>query len=379
MVRDKGINLIFIRPPCFNRILTKIEPRAAWARVETPWKPRSVLIGQRSIMIPGPRQKSQFHAEMAKLLEAGFDIRRAADVMRDTRLPKAQETLLDDLDRGLAEGKTIAGSIGADVRAVSDLERQMIRAGERGGRLAQAFRHLADYFAMVANARGEIIRGMIYPVVILHLGLLIGSLPASAMLEGVKAPELAGAIVRNLLVAYALAAAAFFGLRSLWRKAAEHPGLDRLFLRLPWIGKARRDLAMARFCQVDHACLLSGVSMVETSRLAADASQSAVIREAAVDLVATAEAGRALGPVFRDCGAFPAAFARSYATAEESGSLDTDLERWAKVFAADAESSIRQLAVMLPKVCYVVILLFVGWQIGRVYIGYLEGLNEMME
>ncbi|MCP5532220.1 MAG: type II secretion system F family protein [Akkermansiaceae bacterium] len=330
-------------------------------------------------MNPGLRQKSLFHAEMAKLLEAGFDIRKAADVMRDTRLPKAQEALLDDLHRGLEEGKTITDAIGADRAAVSDLERHMIRAGERGGRLAQAFRHLAEYYEMIATARGEVIKGMIYPLVILHLGLLVGSLPGAAMLEGVKGADLITNLIRNLVIAYALAACLFFAFRSLWKWAAHDPKPDRFLRRVPWIGKARRDLSMARFCQVYHACLLSGVSMTETTRVACGSAQSGVLLEAGKKLAATAESGHALGPAFIESGAFPPAFARSYATAEEAGALDKDLDRWMKLYEADASSSIRHAAAMLPKICYVAILLYVGWQIGRVYLGYLNGLQDMME
>ena len=50
-----------------------------------------------------------------------------------------------------------------------------------------------------------------------------------------------------------------------------------------------------------------------------------------------------------------------------------------KLYEADASSSIRHAAAMLPKICYVAILLYVGWQIGRVYLGYLNGLQDMME
>lgn len=244
-------------------------------------------------MKPGPRQKSLFHAEMAKLLEAGFDIRKAADAMRDTRLPAAQEALLDDLQRGLDAGATITDAIAGNRGAVSDLERQMIRAGEHGGRLAAAFRHLSDYYAMIAAARGEIVKGVIYPIVILHFGVLIGGIPGSWILDGVKAADVLWTIVRNLLVMYLLAAAAFFALRRLWRAAAERPGPDRFFRGLPWLGKARRNLSMARFCHVYHAGLLSGVSMGETARMAAGASQSGAIREAGGKLHAAAAAGGA--------------------------------------------------------------------------------------
>ncbi len=330
-------------------------------------------------MKPGLRQKHLFHAEMAKLLEAGFDIRRAADVLRETRLPAAQQALLAELHRGLDSGKTIAEALGSPPAAVTELECRMIRAGERGGRLAEAFRHLAEHFRMLSTARDEAIKSLIYPLVILHLGILIASVPGAWMLGGVTKAEIAGNLLKNLLAAYTLAGAGFLFLLFLWRKARTHPGLDRLFLGIPWIGKARGHLSMSRFCQVYHSCLLSGVGMEETVRLSSDASRAGVIREAGAKLAATAASGHPLGPVFLQTGAFPVAFARSYATAEESGTLDTDLARWAALFQADAASSMRTASVMLPKACYLLILLFIGWKIVGFYTGYFQGLEQLME
>ena len=130
-------------------------------------------------MTLGPGSKQQFYAEMAKLLGAGFDIRKAAVVMGNTGLPAVQVLLLKDLNEGLEAGESITDAFARDAGAVSGLERSMIAAGERGGKLAPAFQHLADYFGMVASARREMIKGMIYPMIVLHLGIFIGTVPLS--------------------------------------------------------------------------------------------------------------------------------------------------------------------------------------------------------
>ena len=126
-------------------------------------------------------QKHLFYSEIAKLLEAGFDIRKAAAVMQDTRLPPAQAALLKDLNRGLEAGQSITAAFSSDTGNITELERGIIGAGERGGKLAPAFQHLADYFGMLAGARREVVNGMIYPVIVLHLGIFIGVVPGALM------------------------------------------------------------------------------------------------------------------------------------------------------------------------------------------------------
>jgi type II secretory pathway component PulF len=128
-------------------------------------------------------------------------------------------------------------------------------------------------------------------------------------------------------------------------------------------------MAMARFTKVYHTCLLAGLSMQETVETASEASHSATIRDAGRQLALALKGGGPLGPTMMSCGAFPSAFARSYATAEESGSLDKDLARWAAVYQEDAARGTKAAAGVISKGVYFAVLLFVAWTIISVYSG----------
>ena len=278
-------------------------------------------IASSDIMSVSPGHKHLFYTEIAKLLEAGFDIRKAAAVLTDTRLPPPQLALLTNLGRGLDAGQSITGAFARDNKTISELERGIIGAGERGGKLAPAFQHLAEYFGMLAAARREMVRGMIYPVIVLHLGIFIAIVPGALMSGTMTHGQILGSVVTSLLLVYAAAFIVVMAIRAILRQAPENPGIDRGINRIPWIGAARRNLAMARFCKVYHSCLLAGISMGETVQLASGAAQSGMIHEAGARLTQVAKAGGALGPSFMTEDAFPKAFARSYSTGEEAGHL----------------------------------------------------------
>ncbi len=330
-------------------------------------------------MTANASHKHLFYSEMAKLLEAGFDIRKAAGVLLDSQLPPAQALLLKDLNHGLEAGLTIAAAFSKDTKAITDLERHIIGAGERGGKLAPAFQHLADYFGMLASARREALKSMIYPLIVLHLGIFIGIVPAALMEGKLTVTQILGSLVVTLIIVYAAAVTLFIGIRAVLAMAPEHAGIDRLINRIPWVGKARRNMAMARFCKVYHSCLLAGMSMGETVALASGAAQSGVTREAGARIAQVAQSCHALGPAFMADDAFPKAFARSYLTGEEAGTLDKDLARWSKLFQDDAESSAKTLSVMIPKVLYFFILGFVAWKIVGFYGGYYSSLDQIGE
>lgn len=322
-------------------------------------------------------QKHLFYTEIAKLLEAGFGIREAGKAMLDTRLPAGQAELLRRMDADLEAGKSITESFGVGV--ITPLERSIIGAGERGGRMAPAFQHLADYFGMLASARREALGAMAYPAFLLHLGLFVGIL-APGLMGGEKSfPEIVRDFVILLIALYAVGFVVWLGLRSILGKASESTALDGLLRRIPVLGGARRAMAMARFTKVYHTCLLAGLSMQETVETACDASHSATIRHAGKQLAAVLKGGGPLGPTMMSCGAFPSAFARSYATAEESGSLDKDLARWSAVYQEDAARGAKTTSAVISKGVYFAVLLYVAWTIISIYSGYFGILKELTE
>lgn len=314
---------------------------------------------------------------MAKLLQAGFDIRRAAVVMVNTKLPPAQMRLLKDLNAGLESGESITDSFAKNSRSISGLERSMIAAGERGGKLAPAFQHLADYFGMVASVRREIVKGMIYPIIVLHLGIFVGTVPLSLMGERPTVGQVAGSFGISLLILYVSATVMFFLGRFFLRKFREKTCLDYALDRIPWIGSARRNMAMSRFCKVYHACLLAGIPMVETVRISAESAQSGIIRLAGKRIAAVATEGNSLGPQFIEENAFPAEFSRSYATGEEAGTLDTDMANWSRKFQDAAESAMKTASVMVPKLLYFLIMAYVAWKIISFFSGYYTMLDSI--
>ena len=323
-------------------------------------------------------QKHLFYTEIAKLLEAGFGIRAAGRVMQDTRVPGGQKALLEVMERELEAGKSITEAFANDPKAISGMELSIIGAGERGGRLAPAFQHLADYFEMLAKARREAMVSMAYPAFMLHLGLFVSFLVKYFQGEHTGTEML----VRFGLTLAGVYGAIFLGwlaVKAVYAAAAENAALDSLLQRIPLIGGARRAMVMARFTKVYHTALLAGLPMRETAEMAGEASRSGRVRQATRMMTEALKNGGSLGPVFIASGAFPSAFARSYATAEESGSVDKDLERWGKVYQEDAARSAKLMSSVLPKLAYFLILLYVAWVIisfwGGVY-GQLEDIGQ---
>ena len=322
--------------------------------------------------------KHLFYAELAKLTQAGFGIPEALKAMAATGTPIRQSAWLDQIETGLNKGRSIAQAFSSLYEDESGVEQSILHAGERSGRLAPALQHLADYFGMLSLARKQSLQALIYPALLLHLGMVAAVFPKGWM-QGKATGEMLGTFGMVVLCIYAVVAGLAWVCINLLKQARFHPQTDALLNRIPIVRAARRNLAMARFTKVHHACTLAGICIIETVEIAAQASQSAVIVKAAIRLTEAAKNRTELGPVLIASPAFPKAFARSYATAEQSGMLDRDLESWATVFQNDAERTIRIAASAIPKFFYAIVVAYVVWQIVGFYLGYVESLDRIVE
>jgi type II secretory pathway component PulF len=321
------------------------------------------------------KQKHLFYTELTKLLGAGFGIRQAAEVMLDTRLPAVQAEHLRAMTCGLDQGKSIAEAFSA---GLSPMEAALLSAGERGGKLADGFRHLADYFGLLATVRAEALRRLIYPLVLIHLGVVVwvvtGTMRGTYGMDGVPLRVLGGWLCLD-------AALVALGLSGWWtlRVAARLPGVSRVVSVIPFAGRVRRDMAMARFTKAWHVGLLAALPMHKTALMAGEAAATAELAAAGCSLAAAARRGELLGPVMAATSGVPAPFARSYATAEASGTLDDDLARWSAHYQAESARSCAALGTAITTAVYFTALLLVAWCVWNFYAGYYGRLDEMME
>ena len=326
--------------------------------------------------------KFLFYEELAKLTGAGFSMVEAANSMLENGVPPAQSAYLNGLKSGVDGRMTVAGAIDSlHELPITPLEKSVIEAAERGGKLPEGFAHLAAYFDMAYRAARQIRRKMIYPIVLLNFALFLPIL-VSVVLAVVNGQPLVAVLTKSTLLViaiYGLIAALWFAGRSLHRKSSNSSQADRLLRKLPMVGKMREALAMSRFCKVFEIFLLSGQRIDVGLHAAADASQSALLVDAIRSRVSPGlEQGARVGPLLPR-NVFPPAFARSYASAEESGTLDRDMARWSEVYQDEAVSRMQALADWAPRMFYTLIAAFAVVQIFLLYNKYLKAVTSLLD
>ncbi|MBX7244947.1 MAG: type II secretion system F family protein [Candidatus Sumerlaeaceae bacterium] len=198
--------------------------------------------------------------QLQTLLEAGFPITKALEILAESPPRESVKQMALRMMRLTAGGVPIDNVL-AEAREMPDLMRGMIGVGMRSGRLPEMLRLLAGHFQWMSALRGEILRIVIYPLVLVYAGVLImlardvaiaslkGMDPWSALLLALRfyaVPVLAG-------TALGWAAGEFS------RGTVARRWISAGLLSLPIIGKLARKFAVGTFLDVFAATLESGL------------------------------------------------------------------------------------------------------------------------
>lgn len=324
-------------------------------------------------------EKAELFRELAKLVGSDFHLDRALELLLGQKAGSGRQAWLAALQRGLGEGLGVAESLRVHGGAAVDgLEIALLAAGERSGRLAPVLEHLARYHAAVAEAEKKARRALIYPLLLLHVAIVLPEIPGA-----LQAGTGAAGFAAGLLLRLGLLWGALLGVGWLWRRASrravEEPGLDRLLGQLPLLGASRRHWAQARFCQVFHAGLLAALRPSDCCRLAGEAAQSGALRAGAEVAARRVEAGEPLAEALAAAAVFDPLLVNAVATAEASGGLDEEMRRWARAESLRADEAVDRAAVWLPRLGYVLVVGYVVWRIFRLMLGYFAEFSRLLE
>lgn len=334
------------------------------------------------------KDKARTYRELGKMLAASFPMDKAISMLLGQHPSGPRHQFLRGIDAGFAQRLSFADAMRTHNHGiVTEMELNLIESGERSGRLAAACEHLAHYFEVWHKGIREARGAMLYPLVLLHAGVLLPEVSRHLLLSNLPGKESA---TENVVFAVALRLGIFWAalalLWLLWRtlsKAATHSeAVDRVLNMVPLIASVRRHWALARFCQVFHSTLLASMRISECLRMAGEAAQSGTLRNGAARAADEVALDSTLAEGLARSKRFPVHFTNAIATAEASGGLDREFARWAQAETDLAGEAQRSAAEWYPKVLYFLIIGYIATRIigfASSYFGALGDVDSMLK
>jgi len=326
------------------------------------------------LVTPGQlARRAALYEQLASLIGAGVPLLQSLAQLRRHPPGGGWAEPLRRVQRELEAGATFAEAVRRAGGWANAFEVALLDAGERSGRLEQAFRLLGRYYAERSRLAREWAGALAYPLLLLHAAVFL--FPFAQFFLSGDWRAYATATGGVLLPIYALALALLYAGQGRhserWRLLVE-----RLLNPVPWLGPGRRDLALARLAAALEALLSAGVTVHEAWELAARASGSPQLTHAVAAWKPLLAAGQTPAEALQRSAVFPELFASQYAVGEASGKLDETLDRLHGYYAEEGARKLRALAQWAPRAIYLLVVGLIAWKVIRFWMGYFDQIQR---
>lgn len=342
-----------------------------------------------------PRNElAQFFGLMEFLSRAGVPLVQALDLAAQDAGRREWGALYTDLRLGVESGRTLASAMEQHPEVFPPDITHLIRAGETGGSLPEAFSELRRTLEWRERVASEIRQATAYPATVLGVAACF-----VLVLFTFVVPKFV-VLLAAVKVSLPWPTRVVFG-ASEWIRFAGIPGIlglvavgtgfgwlrrrnerlaascERLLLRLPVWGTLRRLLICGRFARNLALLYRNGVPLLSALQLVQHLLGSREGARSVADARRRIEAGATLGDALAAQPLFPPLLVRLVRIGERTGQLDETLDQVADHYLQQVPRQVRRLLSLLEPALILGLVGVVGFVALAVYLPILSLLQNL--
>jgi type IV pilus assembly protein PilC len=351
-------------------------------------KPSASLKSDVKLPFMGSKVKTEdlsvFSRQFATMIDSGLVLLRALHILEQQTESKPLAAVLRAVRIDVEQGASLSQAFSKHPKVFPRIYTAMVKAGESAGVLDQVLLQLADTLEKQLELKRKIKSAMTYPVAV----LVFVSLILVAMLVFVVPTfknlytSLGGTLplpTRILLFASHLVVKLFpllllggvgavIGFKQ-WIKTTTGRAIwDRAKMRIPLIGKLVHKTALTRTCRTLAALLRAGVPLLEALEITKETSGNTVVADALTDVQAGVKGGEALVSRLEDHPVIPFMVGQMISVGEETGAVDTMLDKVAAFYQQEVEAMVASLTSLLEPLLIMVLGGTVGGMVISLYL-----------
>jgi type IV pilus assembly protein PilC len=332
-----------------------------------------------------------FSRQFATMVNSGLPLLRTMAILEEQSESTTLKKVLTEMRLEVEQGSSLSGAMAKHPKAFSNLYVAMCRSGETAGTLDQVLLRLADTVEREVSLRQRVKSAMTYPVVVLALVVLI----LAAMLLFVVPTfetlyeDLGGtlpvptrillAISRGFRSYFPWVVLAFallvFGFTRWKRTDAGRRVVDRVKLKIPIFGSLFHKSSLSRFARTLGALSRSGVPILQSLDIVTETVNNSVVADAIRDVQASVKGGESLAMPMSRHEVFPPMVVQMMAVGEETGALDSMLDKIADFYDDEVTSAVDSLTSLIEPLMIAV----VGGAVGLIVISLYLPLFKIIE
>jgi type IV pilus assembly protein PilC len=332
-----------------------------------------------------PRDIARFTRQLATLLHAGIPLLQAFDALDRGEPHSTLKDMLRDVRSQLEQGSPLYQALQRHA-AFDMLYCNLVMAGELSGTLDTLLERIAVHLEKTENLRANLRSALIYPCAILAIAalvlilILVFVVPAFENIFtsfGADLPWLTRVVIalsegvqEHGVPALGACLTLGWGLKVLMHKNTQwQHHLHGLLLRLPIAGSLTRHACTARWSRTLATLFAAGIPLTEALAAVSGVTGNVRFQTATQSMQRQLIRGQSLSQALSSTqGLFPAMVVQMCAIGEESGALDTMLDKTAAHYEHDVENTVSRLTTLLEPIIMVVLGLFIGGLVLALYL-----------
>ena len=332
-----------------------------------------------------PMDIALFTRQMATMMKAGVPLLQSFDIIGEGFDNPNMRKLVDEVKMEVAAGNSFASSLRKKPQYFDDLYCNLVDAGEQSGALETLLDRIATFKEKTEALKAKIKKALNYPIAVIVVAIIVTAILLIKVVPqfeavfngfGAELPAFTQVVVnmsRGLqdywyLFLGAILAAVFAFQESHKRSEAFRNWMDRTMLKLPIVGDIMYKATVARFARTLATTFAAGVPLVESLDSVAGASGNVVFRTAIGTIKQDVSSGTQLNFAMRSTGIFPSLAIQMTAIGEESGALDTMLDKVASFYEAEVDNAVDGLTALMEPMIMAVLGVLVGGLIIAMYL-----------
>ena len=321
-----------------------------------------------------------FTRQLATMIDAGISIVQALQALAEQTPNKVMRDVIRDVCSRVESGESFSEALQKHPKTFNRLYYSMISAGEKGGLLAEIMARLATYLENTERLRKKVKTALMYPTAVTVVAIVITTFLLVKVIPtfkdvytgfGAKLPgptqvlmDISDLVKHYLIVLILLAGAAIWGWLSFIKTPAGRQFWDSRRIKLPVFGPIAHKICLARFTRTLASLVRSGVPILEVLQIVSQTVGNVIMEKAIKTAAGDIERGEGISAALGKNPIFPSMVIRMLTAGEQTGNIDTMLERVANFLDEEIDTTLSGLMSLIEPL----LIVFLGVVIGGMVI-----------
>ncbi len=334
--------------------------------------------------MPGLKPVAIFARQMATMIDAGLPLVQSLTILQKQSEHKGLKKILRDIRQTVESGIPFSDALIKYPSVFDRLFINLVRAGEVSGTLDTVLDRVAIFKEKDLALRGKIRGALTYPTIVLVFALgvtyfllttivpqfakMIKDVNPNASLPGItiflqvvsdfllNQTWLLGLIIGALAIAY----------HYYYKTDQGRHVIDRFKMKAPVFGNLISKASLASFSRTLSLLIKSGVNIIEALDITRGASNNAIVEDALTNAKNAVMQGEQMSqPMAAAVDVFPPMVTSMVSIGEETGGLDTMLDKVADYYEREVDEAVDQLTAAIEPI----MIIFLGAIVGVIVAG----------